>query len=831
VSVVRGASTGTSVRPPRRTRARLRALAATLAVGAASLVPATGAASALETYLVTFDAPPTAEQLESLAGVAVGVHSFTHLPVAAVVAAPVDRSLLTNLPDVRRVDPDRSFRPLLRGSTSTMRADAAWDLGWTGEGVGIAVIDTGIDGTHPDLCAAPEFCRGTDVQTVQNVKILGRQSVAPEPVVVLEDQLSTDTSSGHGTHVAGIAGGAGTASSEPGAYRGVAPAAHLVGLGTGEAVEAVNVLAAFDWVIEHADTYDLKVINNSWGPGPGQPYDPDYPVQRAIDAAHAAGLTVVFGAGNDGPATDSLNAFSANPKALSVAAGDKDGHLAFFSSRGVPGSERWRPTVTAPGYHIAAPRAATGFLTHLSDLLAPNPDPIAPEDLPAYASGSGTSMASPHVAGLVALLQQAAVETRGVWLTPDEVQDILEATAASEAPARGPGGLPSYQRYTMGAGYVDAEAAVQAAASGVLPTPAAAPVVEVAGFAGQVGPSVLLPTTTFDTTFEVRDGAITLDVMIDWGLHANDVDLELFAPDGTRWGGTFLRCDPDDHPNGYSSFCSSQANERLTVTSPTPGTWRAVVQGGLLSTIEDVTGLWSAVYPPGTSVPTRHAGAVTLATLAPLGVATGTEVEVTATVTDDTGAPLPGAIVTWSSEGPGAVVLGEAETRADGRATARLRSDAPGIQLLRASVDGVDGTLDVTWVGLALTSGTSTPGRVSGGGWLDDDGRHTFAFFAEHRVGADAPSGELRFQAPSGQVVRAEGVDRLVVDGDRAVMRGPASIDGTTGYRFRLEVQDGGSAGRGGDHLELRVTSPLGFVVRSEVAGPLGGGNVQVRAG
>jgi serine protease AprX len=442
------------------------ALAVTLALVAALLVPGVGEAADLDTYLVTFDAPPTASQLETLTGVAAGVHGFRHLPVAAVVASPVDLPLLVNLPAVRRVVPNRSYEPLLQGSTSTMRADAAWDLGWTGEGVGIAVIDTGIDGTHPDLCAAQEFCPGEPVKTVQNVKILGRQSLAPEPVVVLEDQVNTDTSSGHGTHVAGIAAGTGIASVEPGRYRGVAPGASLIGLGTGEAIEAVNVLAAFDWVIEHADTYDIKVINNSWGPGRGEPYDPGYPVHLAIDAAHAAGLTVVFGAGNDGPATDSLNAFSANPKAISVAGGEKGGHLAFFSSRGVPGSELWRPTVTAPGYHVVAARAATGFLTHAADLAAPNPDPIDPEDLDRYASGSGTSMASPHVAGLVALLQQAARESRGVWLTPDEVRDILVATAVSEDPARGPGGLPTYQRYTMGAGYVDASAAVQAAASG-----------------------------------------------------------------------------------------------------------------------------------------------------------------------------------------------------------------------------------------------------------------------------------------------------------------------------------------------------------------------------
>jgi serine protease AprX len=812
-------------------RRRLRALATVLALGAALLVPSDGGAAVLDTYLVTFDAPPSAEQLEMLGGVATGIHGFRHVPAAAVTAAVVDLSLLTNLPGVRRVVPNRSLSPLLRGSTSTMGADAAWDLGWTGEGVAIAVIDTGIDGTHPDLCAAPTFCRGTPVKTVQNVKILGRQSVTAEPVVVLEDQLDTDTSSGHGTHVAGIAAGAGVASAEPDLYRGVAPGADLIGLGTGEAVEAVNVLAAFDWVIEHADRYGIKVINNSWGPGAGEPYDPEYPVQRAIDAAHAAGLTVVFGAGNDGPTTDSLNAFSANPRAISVAAGDKDGHLAFFSSRGVPGSQLWRPTVTAPGYHIAAPRATAGFLTHLSDLLAPNPDPIAPEDLRAYASGSGTSMAAPHVAGLVALMQQAAFETRGEHLSPDEVRTILRSTAVSEDPLRGPGGLPSYQHYTMGAGYVDAEAAVAAAAAGPPTALPPLPVTEVRGFRGEVGPALLIPTTSFETTFEVRPGARTLDVMIDWTLHPNDIDLELHAPDGSLRHTTFLRCDPDDHPNGYSSFCSSQANERATVTGPAPGTWRAVIRGGLANTIEQVTGLWSAVYPAGSVVTAPEVDVVALSSAVPVGVATGTEVEVVAVAADAEGGPVPGATVSWHRSGPGTVVTAETETRADGRATARVRSDAPGTQVVRASVDGVDGALEVTWLGLSSSLGTSTTGRTSGGGWLEDGaGRHTLAFFAERRPGAPAPSGQLVLRTPDGAQVRAEGIDRLVVSGTAAEVHGPATVDGASGYRFRLEVVDHGSPGRGADEVRVVVTSPIRPLYRYEAEGTLGGGDLTVEA-
>ena len=418
---------------PRAARAA-RHLALSLAVVLTLLVPTAGDAASLETWIVGFEEPPTSSQLETLAGVARGVHGFTHLPAAAVTVTPEDLPVLAGLPDVRDVHPNRSLQPLTQQSTRTIRADAAWDLGFTGRDVGIAVIDTGIDGTHPDLCAEVEFCHDTPVKTVQNVKILGRQSLSPEPVVVLEDQVSTDTSSGHGTHVAGIAAGLGVASVEEGRYRGVAPDARLIGLGTGEAIEAVNVLAAFDWVIEHADdpAYRIQVINNSWGPGAGEPFDPDYPVQRAIDAAHAAGLTVVFGAGNDGPATDTLNAFSVNPNAISVAGGTKDGHIAFFSSRGVPGSERWRPTVTAPGYHIAAPRASTGFLSHLADLLAPNPDPIAEEDLPSYASGSGTSMAAPHVTGAVALYLHAnGLDTAG---DADEVREIEDAITDAAHP-------------------------------------------------------------------------------------------------------------------------------------------------------------------------------------------------------------------------------------------------------------------------------------------------------------------------------------------------------------------------------------------------------------
>jgi serine protease AprX len=804
------------------------ALLAALLVG--SSAPST--ADVLDSFVVTFDAPPTAEQLETLEGVALGVHGFEHVPAAAVVLDPTHVDLVANLPDVLGVFPNRSMQKLLRQSTRTMRADAAWASDWTGAGVGVAIIDTGIDGTHPDLCAHELFCNGTPVKTVQNVKILGRQSVL-EPVVVLEDQITTDTSSGHGTHVAGIAAGAGVGSLVGDDYRGVAPGADLIGLGVGEAIEAVNVLAAFDWVIDNAAAYNIRAVNNSWGPGPGTPYDPADPVNLAIEAAHAAGIAVVFGAGNGGTTTDTLNAFSVNPKAISVAGGDKTGHIAFFSSRGVPGSDLWRPDVTAPGYMIAAPRSSTGFYGDLAGLMSPNPDPVAVEDEPRYVTSNGTSMASPHVAGLVALMQQAAHESRGVWLTPDEALSIMQHTAVSDDPTRGPGGRPNYQTYTMGAGYIDAAAATAAAAAGLHTTGwDDGMVTDVRTFAGTVGPAAIIPTQTFETTIDVLPGAISLNVMADWQVAANDIDLDLYRPDGTLALSTFLRCAPDAEPNGYSSYCSQIANERLTVVAPAAGTWRAVVKGGLAATLENVTGAWSVDYPDTTVLPAPPAPTTIAVTADPVAIgATGSAVALAATVTDAAGNPVPNADVTWSSSGVGSVATAETATHLYGWAGAQVTSDLPGTQTVTVTAGGASATIDVTWLGLVLPAPASTPGRASGGGWVTSGGtRANFGFFGEYASGAPAPGGELNVKHGT-TTVTSDGVDRITISGSTATVTGPAVVNGTAGYRYRIEVADNGEPGRLNDTFQVVVTHPLNLLYRYEVSGTLQGGNLQVAAG
>jgi len=344
-------------------------------------------------------------------------------------------------------------------------ADAAWNsLGITGKGVGVAILDSGIDGTHPDLAF--------NSKTVQNVKIVFNQTdvfstrgkPATKPFYV-EGLADTDTSSGHGTHCAGIAAGAGAASS--GYYQGVAKDATLVGIGTGDTLLILWALAGFDYLLDHAAQFNVKVVNNSWGTeGGSQAWDPNDPINKATKKVHDRGITVVFAAGNSGPDPDTMNPYAEAPWVIGVAAGCypqdtvhcPDGLLTDFSSRGVPGSARFHPTLTAPGAHIVSTRAISGTTLNVldasHDLQQCRLVPSGLANVAYYTCASGTSMASPHVVGTVALMQQAA----GGKLSPDQIKTVLEQTARPMTKNDG----ASYALWEVGAGYLDAYAAVLA---------------------------------------------------------------------------------------------------------------------------------------------------------------------------------------------------------------------------------------------------------------------------------------------------------------------------------------------------------------------------------
>lgn len=387
--------------------------------------------------VLNYEGNPTEAQVENVRSTGASVHEFEALPMLGVEGTRGQIQELSGLGGVTSVYADQELEYLLDDSRPLVGADRVEsDLGYTGEDIGVAVIDSGVDGLNPDV-QFPE-------RTVQNVKILG-DNLFTQQSVTLEDQPNTDTSSGHGTHVAGTVGGDGTASD--GRYTGVAPGADLVGIGAGDLLFILYALEGFDYALANQDEHNIQAISNSWGTS-GE-FDPDHPINVASKTAHDAGMTVVFAAGNSGPEEDTLNPYSVAPWVIGVAAGEKDGeNVADFSSRGVPSDDLLQPTLTAPGVDIVSTRASTGATINAL-AAADDATGIPPDLLPFYTTASGTSMATPHVSGTVALMNEANPN-----ITPDQAKEILEGTATP---------MPGYGEHEVGEGYLDALAAVSEA--------------------------------------------------------------------------------------------------------------------------------------------------------------------------------------------------------------------------------------------------------------------------------------------------------------------------------------------------------------------------------
>jgi serine protease AprX len=385
--------------------------------------------------IVRFTSRPGQLDLAALAATGVRVLPFRQLPMVAIQGTPLQVTAVTalSLPKLVSIHLNRPLEYFLDESTQLIGATTVWDsLGVTGAGVTVAVLDSGIDATHADLTFGSKV--------IQNVKIVSDPFGAAAPLVV-ENLPTTDTSSGHGTHCASTIAGTGAAAG--GRYRGVAPDAQLVGISAGEVIVILSALQGFDWALENQARYNIRVISNSWGTSGA--FDANDPINVASRIAHDRGMVVVFAAGNAGPDNDTLNPYSVAPWVIGVAAGNKDGQtLADFSSRGVPDSAVYQPTITAPGVDIVAARALTGAITPLG---LPS-DVALGTDAVTYTTMSGTSMATPHVAGVVALMLEAAPA-----LSPAAVKSALQNTATP---------MPAYAVHEVGAGYVNALAAVTA---------------------------------------------------------------------------------------------------------------------------------------------------------------------------------------------------------------------------------------------------------------------------------------------------------------------------------------------------------------------------------
>ncbi|MET8331170.1 S8 family serine peptidase [Streptomyces sp. NPDC005181] len=290
----------------------------------------------------------------------------------------------------------------LAESTEQIGAPKVWADGNTGQGVDVAVLDTGVDAGHPDLAD----------------RIAARQSFVPDE--------NTDDYSGHGTHVASTIAGTGAASD--GQEKGVAPGSRLrIGKVLGNAGSGLTswVLAGMEWA---AVDQQAKVINMSLGSD--QWSDGTDPLSQAADRLSAeTGALFVTAAGNTGT-SGAISGPGAANAALTVGAVDSTDSVPFFSSTGPRVDGALKPEISAPGV----------------DILAANSQ-FSDNGLGSYQALSGTSMATPHVAGAAALLAAARPE-----LTGGQLKDLLTSRSKQTR----------YNAFDAGSGRLDVAAASHA---------------------------------------------------------------------------------------------------------------------------------------------------------------------------------------------------------------------------------------------------------------------------------------------------------------------------------------------------------------------------------
>jgi serine protease AprX len=425
------------------------------------LLPAVAADHTLE-VIVSFHGtgPASADQLNMLRSLGLDGVSMRGLPIVGVRATPAQVQALLARADVRSLwhnaplDFENREATALTGVDKLRTEEAMRIAGLpvSGRGIGVLVNDSGVDGLHPDL----KFPQHVKQNVLAQTNLHSVDGMLP--VTYQEGVHNTDIGGGHGTHVAGTIGGNGAASA--GAQEGVAPGAGIIGYGSGAALFILDTLGGFDYALTHQAQYNIRVVSNSFGNtgDVGTAFDPDDPTNIATKALSDRGVVVVFSAGNSGSGEGTITGnFKKAPWVVTVAAGDKQGHLADFSSRGEAGkggsvdvdgvSYTWadRPTVTAPGVDIASARASLGALDKAS--AADDIELLGAAQAAYYTHMSGTSMAAPHVSGIVALMLEA--DPTMDWR---DVKRILQETASN---------IPGAETWEAGAGYVNAYAAVQ----------------------------------------------------------------------------------------------------------------------------------------------------------------------------------------------------------------------------------------------------------------------------------------------------------------------------------------------------------------------------------
>ena len=311
-------------------------------------------------------------------------------------------------------------------------ADKLWNQSpyLQGQGIGIAVLDSGIQSTHSDLAGRI---------------VAAKNSVSIDEVLKLpSSELLKYDIYGHGTFVAGLIAGNGTTSA--GRYVGVAPRSQLINVRVtslmGASTES-DVVAGLQWVYENRATYNIRVVNLSLNASKASSYQLS-PLSAACEILWFNGVVVVTSAGNRGEGT--IYPPANDPFVITVGAADDKGtatitddSVASFSAFGTTMDGVKKPDLVAPGRYIVGPSATSALLTKFY------PQIVIDQS---YMRMSGTSAAAPIVSGAIALLLQK--EPR---LTPDQVKQRLLNTANRS--------WAGYDGVKAGAGYLDINAAVR----------------------------------------------------------------------------------------------------------------------------------------------------------------------------------------------------------------------------------------------------------------------------------------------------------------------------------------------------------------------------------
>jgi serine protease AprX len=331
------------------------------------------------------------------------------------VTADVPESALPALEahsSVRQVSPNGAIGFHGKGDDSgvthriqkVVNSDDLWRNGINGQGVTVALLDTGVYAGHPDLAGRVVHCEDFSHES-------GTEAHCADTF-------------GHGTFMAGLIAGDGTASN--GKYKGAAPKVNIVSVkaaGYDGSTDVSTILAGIQWIVAHKDTYGIRVLNLSLGSDSSQDYRLS-PLNYAVERAWNEGIAVVVSAGNSGPDSTTIMKPGDDPYVITVGASNDEGSMAIgddmvpvFSSRGPTRSNGLaKPDVVSPGVHTTSLRSPGSAIDQQFGSTA-----VVDEN---YFKGTGTSMSTATVTGVV-----AQILTANPGLNPNQVKHRLLSTA------------------------------------------------------------------------------------------------------------------------------------------------------------------------------------------------------------------------------------------------------------------------------------------------------------------------------------------------------------------------------------------------------------------